>query len=431
MGFWDTFNPFAGMTGAEIYHNFRGGTGDNGAGLYSAAFKVQLLVKNYNERTKSITALTTSMESAWEGGAGGAARRGAGPLAVEHGLAGDTMTTAETTLGSQFDAFRSAQRTVTEVPPTPDKPSPWENLTSLGGANRNYENQVTQVNAANDQNVLIMEAYEGESEANASAMPTTYGRITDDYAEVGVERPPPPTPPVAYERPPGTSGDPGSGNTNNNGNYTLPGTNDPSYQNNNPNNQNNNTTNPNHNNQTNPNDFRPPPPSTVEPPRFPPGPNPGQNPNQPGMPGMLPPPGFGPNGDGRGDGRGGGRGFGPGGGRGFGPGGGGGGMGGPGSGGSGGPGSGGGARGLGSGFGPGAGGAAAAGEGSAARGGMGGPGGGAAGGRGAMGGGMGGGGRRGEGDDDTEHERPSFLVEPDPHDTFGTDEVTAPPVIGG
>jgi hypothetical protein len=41
-----------------------------------------------------------------------------------------------------------------------------------------------------------------------------------------------------------------------------------------------------------------------------------------------------------------------------------------------------------------------------------------------------GGGKRGEGEEDTEHERPTFLVEPDPHDTFGTDEVTAPPVIG-
>jgi hypothetical protein len=44
--------------------------------------------------------------------------------------------------------------------------------------------------------------------------------------------------------------------------------------------------------------------------------------------------------------------------------------------------------------------------------------------------GHGGGGRKGQGEDDGEHERPSFLVEPDPHDTFGTDEVTAPPVIG-
>jgi hypothetical protein len=55
------------------------------------------------------------------------------------------------------------------------------------------------------------------------------------------------------------------------------------------------------------------------------------------------------------------------------------------------------------------------------------------GGRGAgMGGGMGGmGAGRGQGGEDEEHERPSYLVEPDPDSTFGTDEMTAPPVIGG
>jgi hypothetical protein len=60
--------------------------------------------------------------------------------------------------------------------------------------------------------------------------------------------------------------------------------------------------------------------------------------------------------------------------------------------------------------------------------GRGGPG--AAGGRGAGGmGGMGGG--KGEGGEDAEHQRPSYLVEPDPDATFGTDQMTAPPVIGG
>lgn len=419
MGFWDNLNPFAGMSGAEIYHNFRGGTGDDGAGLYHSAFKVEVLIANYNERTTSITALTTQMESAWEGDAGGAARRGAGPLAVEHGLAQDSMMTAHKTLHSQFDAYQAARRTVTEVPPTPDKPSAWDNLTSFGGAGRDYESQMTRVGTANDHNVQIMEVYEGESETNASRMPTTYGRITDDNAAVGIERPQPPTPPVTYERPPDTNGDPRAGNPNTVGTHHIPGTNDQSHANTGQSTWQPGNTTPANQGQTNPSDFRPP--STVEPPRgFQPGQNAGQNPNHPGLPGMVPPP-FGPNGGGGGGGAGGGRGgFGPGGGRGggFGP------VGsGPGGAGAGGgPGS--GARGLGSGFGPGG---AAAAEGAAARGGIGG----GAPGRGGMGGGgMGAGGRRGEGEEDTEHERPTYLVEPDPHETFGTNEVTAPPVIG-
>jgi hypothetical protein len=63
--------------------------------------------------------------------------------------------------------------------------------------------------------------------------------------------------------------------------------------------------------------------------------------------------------------------------------------------------------------------------------GMGGLGSGGAGGR---GGGMGGGGmgrgQKGEGDEDTEHSRPTYLVEGDPDEVFGTDLRTAPPVIG-
>ncbi len=62
--------------------------------------------------------------------------------------------------------------------------------------------------------------------------------------------------------------------------------------------------------------------------------------------------------------------------------------------------------------------------------GMGGLGSGSAAGRGGMGGGGLGRGQKGEGDEDTEHSRPTYLVEGDPDEVFGTDMRTAPPVIG-
>lgn len=63
--------------------------------------------------------------------------------------------------------------------------------------------------------------------------------------------------------------------------------------------------------------------------------------------------------------------------------------------------------------------------------GMGGLGSGGASGRGSgMGGGGMGRGQKGEGDEDTEHSRPTYLVEGDPDEVFGTDLRTAPPVIG-
>jgi hypothetical protein len=57
--------------------------------------------------------------------------------------------------------------------------------------------------------------------------------------------------------------------------------------------------------------------------------------------------------------------------------------------------------------------------------------GGGAAGRGGVGGGMVPGGKRGEDEEDDEHQRASYLVEGDPDAVFGTDEATAPPVIGG
>ncbi|CRK60398.1 Endoglucanase [Alloactinosynnema sp. L-07] len=151
--------------------------------------------------------------------------------------------------------------------------------------------------------------------------------------------------------------------------------------------------------------------------------------NQGGFPGGMPPMGPGPMGPGMGgddsarSGRGGG-GSGGGGRAGFGPGGGlGGGGGGLGAAG------GAGGRGVGSGVMPGAGAGALAAE-HAATGGRGGAAAGRGGAGAGMGGGMGGGGR-GQGGEDEEHQRPSYLVEADPDAMFGTDEMTAPPVIGG
>jgi hypothetical protein len=402
MGIFDQMNGLFGMSGQEIYHNFHGGTGDDGRGMFRAAYNVQRLMKNYERRTESITVLTTKMEGAWKGGAGGAAQRGAGPLAVEHGLAQPEMMTAQTTLNNQVDAFTSAKGAVTKVPPTPEKPGFWDNVGSFGGAGRTYETKMTEVNAANDQNVVIMEAYENTTDTNTTAMPTSYGRITPDHSAVGVQPPAPPPTSVPYEPPPNPGGTDGRTPSNNNAfaNQNQTNNTDPAQ------NQIQQPVGHNNQNLTNPSEYRPTP---VEPPRnLPPGQNPGQG--NPGLPGFMPPgpAGFGPTGSGDG-GRGG---YGRGGG--FGPGG---------SGGAGGSGS--GTRGPGSGFGPG--GASAAAEGAPTRGGLGS----GAGGRGmGMGGGGMGGGRGGQSDDDAEHERPTFLVEPDPHDTFGTDEVTAPPVIG-
>src|SRR6266545_1099997 len=125
------------MSGKDIYANFQNGVGPQG--LATGAAYIKDLITNYEQRAESITKLTVKMESAWQGDASGAARRGAGPLAVEHGLAAPEMNTAQTVVTSQVSAYDRASSAVVEVPPTPEEPGLWDNITSFGGAGRTYE----------------------------------------------------------------------------------------------------------------------------------------------------------------------------------------------------------------------------------------------------------------------------------------------------
>jgi hypothetical protein len=415
------------MSGQAIYHNFQNGVG--GSGMSTASQQIQDLVKSYEQRAQSITTLTMKMESAWQGDAAGAAQRGAGPLAVEHGVAAPDMNIAQDTLQSQVSAFDTAKNSVVKVPDQPKEPSFWDNLTSFGGAGDSYEQKLNQYNAANQHNVTVMSTYESVTGQNTSAMPTSYGSIEPDHSAIGVMQPQGPVlPPEQRPIPPqprGTTSDPGNPPTRTPSQPPHTGGTDGSTGGTGGTDGSTGGTN---GGRTGPDQYVPGQPLPGRPgPGVPVPTGPGTGPGGPGFgPGFLPATGFGPTGGGGGSGSG------------AGPGGRGGGLGGPGSGGSGGS----GARG----FGPGGGGAGGAEEGGrlGSRGAAGGLGAGGAaaaeaaaargaagpGGRGGAGGMPMGGGARGQGGEDGEHARPSFLVEADPDEAFGTDEVTAPPVIG-
>ncbi len=427
------------MTGEAIYKNFAEGRG--GERLTAAAVEINTLASDYERRASDIGRLTAHMESIWQGDASGAAARGAAPIAAQHEAAHPHLKTMQDLLHRQVGSFDQAKGTVQVVPTVPEEPGIWDNIRTLGGASETYEQQVTQNREANAHNVRTMNTYAGESGYNTTNMPTEYGapeakpadappaedpRTTSDPRTTGrTDGRTPVAPPSGWDGPGSTTASGWSAPTTSGG-------------------------------------FTPPPGGPGVP--TPPGQGPGGHvpPGGIGGPGMLPPggvppgamppgrvsPGYrdGPGGPGNGPGGlGNGRG-GPGGMRAGGVGGVGGGRGGfgPGGNGSGGGfGAGGGPRAGGGGFGPGgsgqglgAGGAAGAEEQGRGRAGAGmaGAGAGAADagrGRGGapMGGGGGGGG--GRGGEDLEHQRASFLVEDDADELFGTDEVTAPPVIGG
>ena len=439
----------AGMDGQQIYTNFTAGDTHD---LRNAAQQIQALTETYKTRGESIKGLQNRMKQAWTGNAADAAGAGAGPLELAFIETAQPLDMTRASVEAQVSSFDGSGHAVVPVPPKPDKPSPWSiGLKSMipvagpfmaAGDVSSYQDGVAKHNAANDNNVRVMDQYSSATSSTRSVLPTDFGRLESDGAVVSVKqaRPPgrinPPVPPPKGKKPNDTSNQQANAQTRNTEQTTSSaliegkGPGDPT------------TTHPTGLPTQNPGGTagtggtggttlpagtagggRKPAGSTGLPSvRLPGAGKPGGGTKGGGLPG---PDGVVFNGGGSK-------------------------AGGPGSGspGAGGPGAGGrsgaGGRLLGGdaaaggrgtagdssralGKGPGAGGfGGAAGESVAGRGAA------ARGARGAGGasGPMGGAGHRGEGDEDGEHQRPDFLIEPDPDALFGTDQRTTPPVIG-
>lgn len=356
-------------------------------------------------RAERVLQLSAKIAAGWEGAAGDAALGSAKPLIDVSKIGAENLERTTKILESQSDGFHaasSAVRPVAENPPETgffDDVKPW--FTDTPTETEKYE-------ADSLNNIRVYEAYDHQSMAHDEALPMDYSYIHDPGGSIAIE-PPGKTPPVE----PGGGGDkdpyvPPGNIDDRNDKWTPPPVKpvepieprpvepvDP--------------TKPQHVDETKPNQHIQTKPDPVQVrPVDQPGPSNQQQNNS-----IYGPGGTGRGGDSTGTGRG------PGGG--------------PRGGGGGGAGSGAGMRGGGFGsgageHGPGARSGAIGGEHGA--GGRGAAGAGGRGGAAGMGGGMGGGGR-GQGGEDEEHTRASFLQEDDPEAIFGTDQITAPPVIGG
>ncbi|MEU4248521.1 hypothetical protein AB0F15_14055 [Amycolatopsis sp. NPDC026612] len=402
-------NPQAsGLSPGQLVQAVRNGPGTESLQqVHQAGVDQSTYQRRLEQGTRELTA---DLESAWTGGASDAARERLRPLTASATSASTTLDRNSTLAQAQIDQFHQLKNSlhpdVTDQPPTRsawDTATPWDTDT---------EDKINQYNQKAQENVERYNAYSQQSSSNTAARTIDYGqlgaytggdfkvqdpkkpveppprkhtRTGDDDRSIGSQvQPPAVHPPVVQPPPPGHVTPPGQ--------VTPPGVHPTgvddsvraqSYV----------------------------PPSTQYPPGYqPPGTGPGS--------------GFGlGSGPGGGFGAGFGPGFGPGGG--FGPGSSSGTGSGSGSGVGSGSGAGSGARGPGS-----ASGAGVPGEGRPGA--AGGIRGGAAGKPGTPGmGGMGQGAKGGKGEEDTEHQRASYLVEADPESIFGgSDERTVPPVIG-
>ncbi|WP_165912842.1 hypothetical protein [Tamaricihabitans halophyticus] len=430
------------MTPSQIYDRVHNGPGAGSLG--EAEGMGSEIASSEGERVGKIQQLKAEIESGWQGKAGAGAAGAAAPLAESAQQGANQLGKAQSIHTMQRDVFDNTKNSVIQIPENPPEPNFIDQVFPFA---TDHAQKAADYQAKAEYNMQVFEKYEGTSSSSQDTLPTEYGQLRDPGGEISMvdrdggsgypDQGRSNTPPPGMGNPgsnPGT-GNPGTGN---------PGTgNSPGYSGFSGNTPGSSPGNPGIG--TTPGSDSPGstvPGSTTPAGYAPPG-SPSYNPAASANPGAGSGPGgmgFGPVGGGTGFGGGAGgsstgSGIGTGAGSGLGGGRLGGGTGagaGAGAGGSAGSGAGAGQPGAGArtGAGPlGAGGAGAAGGGGLAAGGLaaGGPAGGRAGGM-PMAGGMGGG--RGQGGEDEEHQRASFLVEPDAEGVFGTDQLTAPPVIG-
>ena len=169
------------MTGQEIYDNFQNGRGPEGLAAGSAA--ARQLMQNYRARMFDIQQLAAEMESAWEGSASDGARRGAAPLIQEHGSASEHFSVAEDLTDRQSGSFSRAKNSVVPVPEVPQEVPPWGPMSSDWMP---YLQQVKDHGEAARHNVEVMTDYSGASAYNTENLPTSYGEMAADRSGVSV-----------------------------------------------------------------------------------------------------------------------------------------------------------------------------------------------------------------------------------------------------
>ena len=181
------------MDGTQIYQNFRNGNTDS---LQSAADAVKQLSDGYQDEATAIRDLQARMNAAWTGSSGDAAMAGANPLAQAFIDSAAPLDITTNSMDEQSEVFQTSKAKVVEVPPAPEKPSGWSvglkaaipivGPSMAAGDIQSYEDGVAATNAANENNVRVMQQYSAVTDSTRSSIPMDYKTLPLDGAPVGL-----------------------------------------------------------------------------------------------------------------------------------------------------------------------------------------------------------------------------------------------------
>ncbi|UIJ58591.1 PPE domain-containing protein [Amycolatopsis acidiphila] len=184
------------MNGTDVYNNFTGGSSQS---LQAAAQAVQQLADEYLQEAQAIKDLQTRMNAAWTGSSGDAAYAGANPLAQAFNDSHVPLDVTNASMKVQSDVFEQSKSRVVPVPPAPEKPSGWTMAlksavpivgpSMVVGDLKSYQDGVAKTDAANQNNVRVMEQYSSVTGDTRGKIPMDYKILPTDTASIGLKPP--------------------------------------------------------------------------------------------------------------------------------------------------------------------------------------------------------------------------------------------------
>ena len=165
----------------QIYEQLH--AGDNGSSLMTGRNSASMLKNSFSERIAEMDALAARMDEAWQGDSAEAAKAGAHPLKQWLEDSQIKLHESDNTMASQLDAFNTVLSRVQPVPADPPKSNflnditPWETDT---------DRAIKQYNEMAQANVEAYNAYYTASSSNARSLPT-YTTVDGDFGEIEVD----------------------------------------------------------------------------------------------------------------------------------------------------------------------------------------------------------------------------------------------------
>lgn len=173
----------AGYSATQIYQMLNSGPGTTG--IYHATDGAATQASTQDDLNNQIIQLNQKMSGAWTGHAAEQAQAGAMPLANAAQDATNSLAVHQSVMTGQAEAFTTARNSVTNVPSTMPNNIGNDFLAAFGDTGP-LDDQITQYNNASQNNVQVYQNYSAMSSLNADTMPQDYGSIPVSNATITV-----------------------------------------------------------------------------------------------------------------------------------------------------------------------------------------------------------------------------------------------------